>query len=50
MAGTGQPGFNDEGLPAAETQLRRPFNVEFDPDGNLFILDTLNSRIVKVAK
>jgi sugar lactone lactonase YvrE len=50
VAGTGEPGFNEEGLPALETQLRRPFNVQFDPDGNLFILDTLNSRIVKVAR
>ena len=28
---------SDEGLPALETKLRRPFGIEFDPDGNLYI-------------
>jgi PQQ-like domain len=49
VAGTGELGLDEEdGLPALETTLARPFGVEFDPDGNLFIMDTINSRILKV--
>jgi DNA-binding beta-propeller fold protein YncE len=50
VAGTGDLGLNDaEGLPALETTLRRPFGLAFDPDGNLYVMDSLNSRIVKVV-
>jgi len=50
VAGTGEIGMGPEGLPALETQLRRPFGIEFDGDGNLYIMDSLNSRVLKVAK
>tara|TARA_R110002073_G_scaffold320759_2_gene496352 strand:- start:23342 stop:24532 length:1191 start_codon:yes stop_codon:yes gene_type:complete len=51
VVGTGELGLSEkEGLPATETQLRRPFGIAFDPVGNLYVMDTLNSRIVKVAK
>lgn len=50
VAGTGELGISADLLPALESKLRRPFGIEFDPDGNLFIMDTLNSRIVRVAK
>lgn len=51
VAGTGELGVEDEeGLPATEIQLRRPFGIAFDPDGDLYIMDSLNSRIVKVAR
>jgi hypothetical protein len=51
VVGTGELGLADEeGLPATETPLRRPFGIAFDPDGNLYVMDTLNTRIVKVAK
>jgi sugar lactone lactonase YvrE len=50
VVGTGELGIEDEeGLPATEIKLRRPFGIAFDPDGNLYVMDTLNSRIVKVA-
>lgn len=50
-AGTGEPGLDEiGGLPAEETMLSRPFGVDFDPDGNMFISDTLNSRIVEVKR
>jgi serine/threonine-protein kinase len=50
VVGTGQLGLDDvEGLPATETQLRRPMGVAFDPEGNLYVMDTLNDRIVRVV-
>jgi hypothetical protein len=50
VVGTGKLGRGEDGLPAEETQLRRPFGVAFDADGNLYVMDSLNNRIVKVAK
>ena len=50
VAGTGELGRGDDGLPALETDLRRPFGIEFDPDGNLYIMDSLNSRVLKVLQ
>lgn len=50
VVGTGELGLGDEGLPATETMLRRPFGLAFDAEGNLYVMDTLNSRIVKVAR
>jgi sugar lactone lactonase YvrE len=49
VVGTGELGLDtEERLPATETQLRRPFGIAFDADGDLYVMDSLNSRIVKV--
>jgi hypothetical protein len=50
VAGTGEIGLGDEGKPALETMLRRPFGIEFDADGNLYIMDSLNSRVLRVLR
>lgn len=50
VVGTGTQGENGEGLPARELQLNRPFGIAFDPNGNLYISDTFNSRILKVTR
>jgi streptogramin lyase len=51
VAGTGELGLDDrDDLPATETRLARPFGIEFDPLGNLYISDTINSRILRVAR
>ena len=34
---------------ATETLLARPFGIEFDAAGALYIADTINSRILRVA-
>ncbi len=52
VAGTGELGLDpgDDGRLATEIKLARPFGIEFDPAGNLYISDTINSRIVRVAR
>jgi hypothetical protein len=57
VAGTALPcaSFNDcrdanDGLPALETTLNEPYGVEFDRDGNLYIADANNHRILKVQR
>jgi hypothetical protein len=51
VAGTGELGLDsDDDRLATETKLARPFGIEFDPQGNLYISDTINSRIVKVTR
>jgi DNA-binding beta-propeller fold protein YncE len=51
VAGTGELGIDlEEGKLALETKFRRPFGIEFDREGNLYVSDTINSRIVRVAR
>ncbi|HKY39939.1 MAG TPA: hypothetical protein VJN18_28590 [Polyangiaceae bacterium] len=50
VVGTGEPGRASQGKLATETTLKRPFGLEFDPDGNLYVMDTINSRILKVTR
>lgn len=51
VVGTGMLGLDSqERQLATSTTLRRPFGIAFDPQGNLYVADTLNSRIVKVAR
>ena len=48
IAGTGERGFSGDGEPAAQAQLNSPFDVGFDPAGNLYFSDTFNHRIRRV--
>jgi hypothetical protein len=51
VAGTGELGLDDfEPKTPTNMKLARPFGIEFDPEGNLYICDTINSRIVKVFR
>jgi poly(3-hydroxybutyrate) depolymerase len=49
FAGTGAAGFSGEGGPAAAAQLQAPWGLAVDSAGNLYIADTGNHRVRKVA-
>ena len=49
FAGTGVSGFSGDNGPAASAQLNFPQGVSLDASGNVYIADTSNNRIRKVA-
>jgi sugar lactone lactonase YvrE len=49
FAGTGAAGFNAASGVATTVQLNTPSDVASDAQGNIFICDTLNSRICRVT-
>lgn len=51
VVGSGTLGFTEgEEVPAAEMQLHRTFGIDFDRTGNLYVNDSLNSRVVRVLR
>jgi len=49
IAGDGERGSAGDGVPATEAQLDNPVDVDFGPDGTLYIADTFNSCIRAVG-
>lgn len=49
VAGTGVPGFSGDGGPATAAQLNGPSGVRLDSSGNIYIADTTNNRVRKIA-
>jgi sugar lactone lactonase YvrE len=49
VAGTGVAGYGGDGDPATAASLRLPTGVAVDGSGNLFIVDSANHRVRKVA-
>ncbi|MEU2458261.1 RICIN domain-containing protein [Streptomyces sp. NPDC012473] len=49
FAGTGVPGSGGDGGPAGSAQLSRPYAVAVDRDGALYISDSWNHRVRRVA-
>lgn len=49
IAGTGTPGFSGDGGPAAAAQLNGPTSIALDAEGNLYLADTNNHRVRKIA-
>jgi DNA-binding beta-propeller fold protein YncE len=45
VAGTGESGYNGDGMPAVESALAGPSGLALDHEGNLYIADTFNGRI-----
>jgi len=50
VAGDGTSGPGGDGGAAYAAQLARPFGIAFNADGDLFIADTMNSRIRRVVR
>jgi DNA-binding beta-propeller fold protein YncE len=49
VAGNGSSGYAGDGVAATSTPLNNPHGVTVDSAGNLFIADSANNRIRKVA-
>src|SRR6185437_289692 len=49
IAGTGQPGFSGDGGPAIDAELDAPQGIAIDAAGNVFVSDTGNQRIRRIA-
>jgi sugar lactone lactonase YvrE len=50
VAGTGRRGRGDPGRAATRVDLARPFGVALDPEGQLYVSDTFNNRILRVVR
>ena len=49
LAGTGNAGFTGEGGPAASARLNSPGGLAVDSTGNVYVADTLNDRVRRIA-
>jgi hypothetical protein len=49
LAGNGTAGFGGDGGPARDAMLQRPFGIALDAGGDLYVADTLNSRVRRVV-
>lgn len=45
IAGTGEPGYSGDGGPAVDAQINNVRDLEFGPDGRLYLADSDNNRI-----
>lgn len=50
IVGTGEAGYNGDGIPAVEAQISRPEYAVFAPDGSLLIADSYNNRIRRIDR
>jgi len=49
VAGNGTAGFSGDGGAAASASFYRPYGLAFDASGNLYVTDSFNNRIRKIA-
>jgi DNA-binding beta-propeller fold protein YncE len=48
IAGTGEQGYSGDGGPALDARLNNPFDLAFDPAGNLVFSDTYNHCLRRI--
>ncbi len=48
IAGTGSGGYNGDGIPATDAELKNPAGIALSESGELFIADWMNRRIRKI--
>jgi len=48
VAGTGEMGYAGDGGPATQAKLNEPYEVRFDPDGNMLFVEMKNAIVRKV--
>jgi trimeric autotransporter adhesin len=49
VAGTGQQGYNGDGIPASSAEIGNPYGVYVDRLGNIFFGDLINYRVREVV-
>ena len=50
VAGTGEPGWSGDGGPATAAKLHEPYEVRFDPAGNVFWVERLSHTVRKLDR
>ena len=50
IAGTGDAGYNGDGMPAIEASVAGPSGLTLDADGHVYVADTFNGRIRKIDR
>ncbi len=50
VAGTGRPGYAGDGGPATEALLNEPYEVRFDEDGNLYVVEMKNHVVRRIRR
>lgn len=50
VAGTGEGGYNGDGIPATDARIDNPAAVALDKSNNIYVADLINRRIRKINK
>lgn len=50
IAGTGQSGYSGDGGPANKAQLNEPYDVRFDPSGDMYFVEMKNNIVRRVDR